>query len=387
MKSKILILAPYFIPSVNAGGPVKSILNIVNSLSEQYEFFIITRDHDKGPETPFDASIKRNKWLPFNNSAILYAKNSKPSFYFFWKEVTSVEPKLIYVNSIFDYFFSIKLIILFYFGFFGKCKILVAPRGELSGGALSLKKSKKRLYLYASYFFRFYERKNIYFHATSKGEVDETYQKLHISRKNIFVSPNIPTIPNTFNNRGSVSTCLKVIFLSRITPKKNLHFALKVLSKVDFDIQFDIYGPKEDNSYWVSCEDLIKRMPSNIKVKYIGKVALDDVHHVFSKYDLFLFPTLGENYGHVIVEALMVGTRVLISDRTPWNIVGKFKLGYALPLVEKKFIDALNSFSEIRDTVEERDSRIQAANSLVGCEFSVNETKSMFIELLEKKYV
>ena len=35
-------------------------------------------------------------------------------------------------------------------------------------------------------------------------------------------------------------------------------------------------------------------------------------------HDLFVFPTLGENFGHVIYESLMCGTPVLVSDNTPW---------------------------------------------------------------------
>ena len=41
---------------------------------------------------------------------------------------------------------------------------------------------------------------------------------------------------------------------------------------------------------------------------------------MFSQYDAFLFPTLSENYGHVIVEAITSGCFVILSkDTTPWN--------------------------------------------------------------------
>ena len=43
------------------------------------------------------------------------------------------------------------------------------------------------------------------------------------------------------------------------------------------------------------------------------------VIETFSKYDVFLFPTKGENYGHVIFEALAGGCIPIISDQTPWN--------------------------------------------------------------------
>jgi glycosyltransferase involved in cell wall biosynthesis len=40
---------------------------------------------------------------------------------------------------------------------------------------------------------------------------------------------------------------------------------------------------------------------------------------IFAQHDLFVLPTRGENFGHVIIESLNVGTPVLLSDRTPWQ--------------------------------------------------------------------
>ena len=60
-------------------------------------------------------------------------------------------------------------------------------------------------------------------------------------------------------------------------------------------------------------------MPENIKVTYHGEVRPDKVVDVFSKYDIFLFPTKGENYGHVIFESMASGCIPVISDKTPWG--------------------------------------------------------------------
>src|SRR5690606_1255432 len=97
---------------------------------------------------------------------------------------------------------------------------------------------------------------------------------------------------------------LKIAFLSRISPIKNLTYALKVLSKIKKSIQFDIYGPLEDKTYWQECQDIIENMPENIKVNYKGQLNPNMVVDTLSEYDLFFMPTQGENYGHVIAEAL-----------------------------------------------------------------------------------
>ena len=60
----------------------------------------------------------------------------------------------------------------------------------------------------------------------------------------------------------------------------------------------------------------------------------DEVLDVFSKNDIFLFPTKGENFGHVIYEALSVGCIPIISDQTPWQNLEEKKCGFVCKLSE-----------------------------------------------------
>ena len=50
------------------------------------------------------------------------------------------------------------------------------------------------------------------------------------------------------------------------------------------------------------------------------------------KYDVFFFPTKGENYGHVIAEALCAGLPIVIADTTPWRNLQNLGIGWDLPL-------------------------------------------------------
>ena len=50
------------------------------------------------------------------------------------------------------------------------------------------------------------------------------------------------------------------------------------------------------------------------------------------KHHIFLFPTLGENYGHVIQEALSAGCPVILSDQTPWQDIKKYRVGHIFEL-------------------------------------------------------
>jgi glycosyltransferase involved in cell wall biosynthesis len=108
-------------------------------------------------------------------------------------------------------------------------------------------------------------------------------------------------------------------------------------------VEFHIYGPIEEMNVWKNCLEVIDAMPENIKVRYGGIVPRDLVKSYFAKYDLFLFPTHAENYGHVINESLSVGTPVLVSDNTPWKSLYHKGLGWDVNLRnQNEFIRVLN---------------------------------------------
>jgi len=111
---------------------------------------------------------------------------------------------------------------------------------------------------------------------------------------------------------------LRIAFISRISPKKNLDGLLAILHTVRAPVTLDIFGPVEDEAYWRQCEQRIAALPDNIQVKAHGPIAPDQVSPTFARHDLFAFPTHGENFGHVIFEALRAGTPVVVSDQTPW---------------------------------------------------------------------
>jgi glycosyltransferase involved in cell wall biosynthesis len=122
------------------------------------------------------------------------------------------------------------------------------------------------------------------------------------------------------------------------------------LSEVTGNVQFDIYGPIEDEEYWDKCQQEIAIMPDNIQVNYCGLVGHEDVHKTFANYDAFFFPTLSENFGHVIVEALMVGCPVIISDQTPWNDINDYNCGGSFSLEKPKmFVDMVQSIVSADD--------------------------------------
>ena len=127
---------------------------------------------------------------------------------------------------------------------------------------------------------------------------------------------------------------------------KNLDFLLRALINVKYPIELTILGPKEDLAYWDKCKKLILKLPTHVKINVGDEILPEKIKETFSKYDLFTFPTRGENFGHVIPEALSAGTPILLSNQTPWK--EDISLGLqSVPLSENEWSVAIDEWSSL----------------------------------------
>lgn len=320
---KILIVTEGFFPGKKYGGPPVSIDNFC-SLMNTDDCYIVTRDHDLGEKKRYK-SID-DGWNDRGNCRVLYLKDKQYKFAYFEMIICEIMPDVIYLQSLFQSCIFSCLLLARKYGI----RVLLAPRGELCKGAFR-KKYKKYPYIMALRLMGLL--KNVYYQSTSEEEIQSISKYLGAIATRIFPLNNIPSIPNeSIRDTGNKSSVRKLVFLSRIHPKKNLLYAIKCLRKIDSQLDFDIYGPIEDEHYWELCRKEIQFLPNNIHVNYCGLANHDEVHGIFSQYDAFLFPTLSENYGHVIIEALSVGCAVIVSDRTPWIDLEKNGAGYVCKL-------------------------------------------------------
>lgn len=377
--SKILILSSYYSPAYKGGGPIKSLQGISNVISNSEDVYVFCLNCD------IDGSIldipQSDKWINIDGINIFYS--SKSNLIKNLKNIFKDNFDYLYLNSFFSFYFSI--IPLIFNKFIGSIKyVVLAPRGELSSGAINIKNNKKKKYLCFSK-ITFLYNKNITWHATSeleKKEIEVALKKyLNIDNAKIKVAQNISFVPKIHRIKVTETKKLKLVFLSRISPKKNLKYALEVLTKCSLNIDFDIWGPLEDRQYWEECEKIIKNLPSNITVLYKGSIAPPDVPLMLSKYDLFFFPTLGENYGHVIAESLSVGTPLLISNTTPWINLHQHGVGKDIDLKNiTGFVEFLEEFSH--KTIQEKTLMRQKTLAYFSEKFCgeniINATYSLF---------
>ncbi|GIU70081.1 MAG: hypothetical protein KatS3mg002_1317 [Candidatus Woesearchaeota archaeon] len=73
---KILIFIDWYIPAYKAGGPVKSIANLIALLKHKVDFYIITGDRDEGDIIPF-SNLVFNKWHSNDGYKVIYLSKEK----------------------------------------------------------------------------------------------------------------------------------------------------------------------------------------------------------------------------------------------------------------------------------------------------------------------
>ena len=168
---------------------------------------------------------------------------------------------------------------------------------------------------------------------------------------------------------------------------KNIDGAIKILQHVQSNASYDIYGPMEDEVYWARCEALIAKLPSHITVSYKGPIPNQDVPQTLSQYDLFFMPTHGENFGHVIHEALMSGVPCLISDQTPWRDLESQQAGYDLPLnTPEDFASKIDAMTNmlLETKAAQRDASRRYGEKRWAEQKSIDETLKMYKNALQR---
>lgn len=361
---------------------MRSLANLVESLHDEFDFRIVAADRDVGDSHGYEG-VKVGQWTHVGNSQVYYVVAGSKTLSQIAKVLLHTEYDVLYLNSFFDPLFTLWPLLLRRMKSVPTKPFIVAPRGEFSAGALHIKRWKKSLYLPAVRRIGLYSR--AIWQASSEFEASQIMHAMGpigVSRMqdrvegadgirqvalsvssddhglDVVVAPNVSQYQGASVEKSqprSGGEVLRVCFLSRIVPMKNLKYALQVLSEVQRPVHFNIYGPQEDKKYWTECELLISALPTHVRATYCGVVEQVRVVDVLAEHDLFFLPTKGENFGHVIHESLRAGTPVLVSDQTPWTGLQNEGVGTVLPLGEPaRFARAIEESADWDDTERHR---------------------------------
>jgi glycosyltransferase involved in cell wall biosynthesis len=163
--------------------------------------------------------------------------------------------------------------------------------------------------------------------ATAEQERQELLEG-GIADSNIVVRRNGIEIPAVFPPRGSFRTQWRIaenakliLFLGRLVSKKSPDLMLEVFS--DWSQRGNgargsilvMAGPDEGDGFRQRLESLSTQMGLTDRVLFTGPLYGEAKWAAYRDADVFVLPSLNENFGNTAAEAVASGTPVLITDR------------------------------------------------------------------------
>jgi glycosyltransferase involved in cell wall biosynthesis len=213
---------------------------------------------------------------------------------------------------------------------FHHSQLVLAPSGMLKASALQFKRPKKMVFLKVMKWLGI--GRLLRFHATDETEWKDIQQYFGQQVKGL-IAGNFPgQLPEQIKPLDKRPGHLSLLFIGRLHPVKNLDYLLSVITGLAGNVTLDIVGSEEDAAYTALCKQKAEALPANIMVRFLGEKPPQELADIIQQHHFLVLPTHGENFGHVIFEALSQGRPVIISDQTPWRNLTAKQAGWDLSL-------------------------------------------------------
>ena len=202
--------------------------------------------------------------------------------------------------------------------------LVISPHGMLGPGALRF--SARQKWLFSALVQNRALAAATCFHATSEKEIEDI--RSFGLRCPIALIANGIDLPDmsTARETGSERTLL---YLGRIHPKKGLDQLIHAWTRIETAMPqwtLKIIGPSE-----MGYDKLLRRMVAEAglsRVVFNDGLFGDEKNLAYREADLFVLPTLDENFGMVVAEALAAETPVICTKGAPWQGLNTHHCGW-----------------------------------------------------------
>lgn len=339
-RPRVLVLADWYLPGFRAGGPIRSVAHFAEHLEALLDIYVLTTDRDHGCKTPYEG-VAADQWLSRSRHRVFYASPGSLRWNQLLAIIRAVKPDHLYLNSMFSRHMTIYPLLMHRWGLVS-APVLLAPRGMLMASALAGKPLRKKAFLWLLRSMGIPQR--IRFQATNENEAADVRHCFGAAAR-VYRIDNLPGLPAPFSPPPDKQPgSLKVAFVGRSHPIKQLDLLLRALSEVKASIELTAVLTAEDGAYEAFCREQALALDKHHQVRFIGEIPNEEICEILRSSHIFALPTKGENFGHAIFESLAAGRPVMISDQTPWRGLQEAKAGWDLSITSHQaFRDGLEA--------------------------------------------
>lgn len=205
--------------------------------------------------------------------------------------------------------------------------------------------------------------------------------------QDILCLPNAVSLPEVLPSRAlSVGEVVQLLYLSRLDPKKGFGLLLDALSELEAPLPWRLVVAGDITSaFGQRMQQLARQKGLSDCIEWRGWVTDEEKWCLLAQSDVLVLPSQNENFAVVVVEALAVGTSVLVSDQVGLSAyVKQWDAGWCAPLCRAAWRDQLRS--ALMDAAKRQRIREQMPDQ-VRRDFDATNIARQYLQAKEQRYV
>lgn len=287
-----------------------------------------------------------------------------------WKEVKSFD--VVHIHA----WWNLVSVLSCFITLIRKVPVIVSPRGTLSSYTFKNKHQFIKRILHLLIGRPLLNRCHI--HVTS-GHEQEAMSKI-LKPKGTFTIYNAVNFPVCLPKQTVKAPMLKLLFLSRIDPKKGLELLFAALSNIRIPYRLTIAG-NGDQSYITLLKKLSVQYQIDTYLDWVGFKSKEKFE-LIAQHELLVLPSYDENFGNVVIESLSVGTAVLISSKVGLaKYVQENQLGWICDTTVLSIIECLN---QIYSTPGQLHAIREIAPKIIANDFDEEKLIKQYIQMYQQ---
>ncbi len=257
-----------------------------------------------------------------------------------------------------------------------RVKVVLSPRGMLNEYTLSNKNSISKYLIHILLGKPLL--KKVFFHATSNVENSDIVKFVG---KKAYILPNFIKLPQPKKRKILISDVYHIIFLGRINKIKGIENLISALTLVNINWSLNIVGEGE-STYVKNLKELAKKEKIDRRIKWLGHIDNIKKFDLLLNADILVLPSYKENFANVVIEALGVGTPVIVSEGVGVaEYVEKKDLGWITNNSSFELAETItNSFLDIK----KRDRISCQSSSIINNDFNDQNLTTSYIAMYQK---